>query len=1290
MLSHLGIEEGLSSARIYSVLEDSDGAMWFSSKSGIDRYNGLNIKNYKLSQTERYSDASGRIIKMVTGMRRQLYAYDNKGNILTYHQSLDRFLPALNLQSVVGPKTILNDICVDSKDNRWMALNHGLLKIDALGHKTWYLRHLFVTHVSALDDHILIATYQGVWLLDIVTSRCRRVIPGLLVQSSYYDKAAGKVWLGTFHQGIKVYDPLSWQESLLPALSLVPHTPVRSIKPLDAHTMLIGIDGAGVYACRRNGSEAWLLFNADEQTGSALHGNGIYDICVDRGGNIWMGSYSGGVDFAIPVNYMMEIIQHEYLNPQSLLNNSVNDILQTSDGTLWYATDRGVSICRGSDGRWIHTLSGKVALSLCTDRKGRVLAGTYGDGVFSISPNGVFRQEYSVAGGELKTDYVYSLYSDRDGDLWIGCLDGPLVHVGAHGIQHYPIQQVQTIAGMPDGRVAVGTSDGFYAVDKNRKTSAWHFRPTDFPGHDLNTYVQTLLFTGRHDVWVGTDGGGICHYNLATRSIRQITMTDGLPSNTVYSLEKDSRGRILASTDLGLALVSPGQVPQVININFVKGLEREYKRMSSERLSDGRFAFGSSSGAIIIDPRHIDRLDYHATLHISSITLAGLSNDEADHWHEKLHAMMLSGKIRLPYNRNTFVVHFESINYKYQHDILFQHRLEDYDHDWSKATNEPSAAYTNLLPGNYRFMVRTISRNDGRVLDQREVSIHVSQPWWNSLWAWGFYLLLAAAMVYFVWQYYRNRLQRKYFDDKISFFVNTAHDIRTPLSLILAPLDDIAQDPQLSNHSREYLDIARSNGNKLLNMVKQLLDFQKSDQKDTVLTLHEFPLSQLLHHQVERFRLLAAQKGISLNILDIPDGLSVWLDADMGDKIFDNILSNAVKYTPEGGKVTVEAWADDRHVHIRVTDTGIGIPRRAQKHIFQNFYRADNAVNLQETGSGLGLMLTRRLIQLHDGHLTFKSAEGRGTSFVISLRRHKPSGVTTEGTPTSAMQPTTPPHLPVTTNNHPSSIDESKDTILFVDDNDELRYYIRTSFSDQYNVVDVAGGTEALDYLKDGLCDIMISDVMMPGMQGDELCRRVKDDAELAWLPVILLTAKSGRDFMISGLEQGADDYITKPFDPAILRVKIDSLLQNRRRLSQYYLSQSIKLAQSEPHGDAMPIPGKPETQETQPEVNAADRDFVDRVTQTVLAHLSDSDFGIDELCREMAMSRTLFYGRLKSLTAQAPQDFIRIIRLERAATLIRQGKPVTEVAMSVGFVNAKHFSTVFKKHFGMPPSKFR
>ena len=542
---------------------------------------------------------------------------------------------------------------------------------------------------------------------------------------------------------------------------------------------------------------------------------------------------------------------------------------------------------------------------------------------------------------------------------------------------------------------------------------------------------------------------------------------------------------------------------------------------------------------------------------------------------------------------------------------------------------------------------------------------------------------------------------RKYYDEKINFFVNTAHNIRTPLSLVLAPLVDLSKDSLLSEKSRVFLDMAQRNGNKLLKMVTELLDFQKVEQSAEQVRLQDIELPMLLRLQLDKFALAAQEKHIQLCLETCPQQ-QIHSDVKMMDLILENLLSNAIKYTPQGGKVTLSASTEGKMALIHVCDTGIGIPKAEIKSIFKSFFRASNAVNSQEMGSGLGLMLTQKLVEKLEGKLSFVSEEGKGTTFCVKL----PLGnVTDSSVRLVEEKKKVADESSLAEDKHeetcqtvPSAVLQdagvSKDTLLFVDDNEDLCKYIRMTFGDSYQVVDVKSAEAALKYLKEGgVCDIVVSDVMMPGMHGDELCRSIKENKETSWLPVILLTAKAGRDFMIEGLGLGADDYIAKPFDTAILASKVASILKNRRRLSQYYMDRSLALVRGETASES----ASPEqivcsdSYENVEEavLNPQDQAFVDKATSLVLAHLSDTNFNIDRLCREMAMSRTLFYGRLKTLTGQSPQDFMRLIRLEQAAIFLKQGDSVLDVSVKAGFLNVKYFSTVFKKHFGVSPSKY-
>lgn len=1331
MVSNLNTDNGLSSSRVYSIVEAEDGAMWISTKRGVDRYNGQLVSNYTLATEMQYSDASGRNIKLTQDHHRQIYAYDNKGKVYIYNKVKDTFVLRCNLQKILGGSIVLNELLVDEKGNFWLAMDKGLycLSASADGKEIvrekakgrFILKNTYINHIQFVGQRLLIGTSKDVYCYSVATQKIAKKISGSSVVSSYHDVEGHHIWLGTFHEGVKVVDDRTWKpinSIAFHSLQNIPQIPVRSIISFDHQTILMAVDGAGIYAYDKLNKQTKLLLDTDGRPGNILKGNGLYTLCRDRFGDLWAGSYSGGVDLAIPMEHTLEYITHEYLNNQSLLDDCVNDVFQSRNGKIWYATDKGVSVYDSQTYSWHHGLYNKVALTICQTVDGRVLVGTYGNGVYQVNSDGTSMPAYSVSNGKLKSDYVFSLWSDSEGYLWIGCLDGDMAcfpsgknisrEVGKTAF-YLPVNEVQCITESKDKRsIAVGTSHGCYLIDKqNPMHPRRFFYPGQYPDKDINFFVNSMVYQNSSHVWIGTDGGGLYDYDLTTNKFRNYTTQESLPSNAVYGLIKGKNGKLWLSTDKGLAFIYQGKV---VNLNFFKGLEREYNRMSVACTSDGRMLFGSNDGVVALAPMFAKGLNYAAPLRIHRVEVEGV--ERTDQWNETLFEMLQEGTLQLHHHENTLIVSFESINYQYQHDIQYQYYLEGYDRNWSKLSSYQLARFVNLPPGNYVLYVKAIGRSNGRELGATSLKISIAQPWWNTWWAWIVYLCILTAILYFAWQYYKERLQRRYYDEKINFFVNTAHNIRTPLSLVLAPLVDLSKDSHLSEKSRVFLDMAQRNGNKLLKMVTELLDFQKVEQSAELVRLQDVELPMFLRLQVEKFIVAAQEKHIHLSLEACPQHL-VHTDVKMMDLILENLLSNAIKYTPEGGKVTLSASIEGKTAQILVSDTGIGIPKAEIKNIFKSFFRASNAVNSQEMGSGLGLMLTRQLVKKLGGKLTFVSEEGKGTTFHVVLPLGNSAASSTQ--PVEEVQ-----NVETIFSNHQDVHDEerksvassddqnsevSKDTLLFVDDNEDLRQYICMTFSDTYRVVDVESGDAALKYLEEGgECDIVVSDVMMPGMQGDVLCQRIKENKDTSWLPVILLTAKAGRNFMIEGLGLGADDYIAKPFDAAILASKIDSMLKNRHRLSQYYMERSLALvrgevsAKSNSSKQVMDLNAADEPIETiqasdekeeQAILNPQDQAFVEKATRLVLDNLSDTDFTIDRLCREMAMSRTLFYGKLKTLTGQGPQDFMRLIRLEQAAMFLKQGDSVLDVSVKAGFVNVKYFSTVFKKYFGVSPSKY-
>lgn len=1268
MTANINTAEGLSSARTYSVVEGRDGAIWIATKAGVDRYNGQTVKNYRLSESLRYCDASGLTIRLFHTPQGDLYAYDNKGHIYTYSPFLETFVLRYNLASLMGGSWIVNAAALDHRGTLWVATDRGLCRVCREGRASLLLRGHYLYDVESLSMGLTIGAADGVYLLR--GAQVRKVTSDAAVLSMYEDRARHLIWLGTFHDGVKVYRSDTFRPVPVVGLEAVPQMPVRALIVWDHRTLLFGIDGAGVYSYDFPTHKALPLLNTDGRPDNSLQGNGVYCLLRDHTGNLWIASYTGGIDLACPTGNDFSFVRHEYLNSQSLINNSVNDILMTPDGRLWYATDDGISIYDGKTGHWAHTLYNKVVLSLCALPSGTILAATYGNGVYAVN-GGEGRLIYGTALGNLKTNYVYSLLLDSRGGLWIGCLDGPLTHVTGSRREEYPIQEIQCMVESPDHRtVIVGTTHGCYRINETTGRQTRFFYPEQYPGAIYNYFVNALAFDGPDRLWIATDGGGLYCYHPSTRRVENLTTHQGLPSNVVSSLIWDDRHQLWMGTDRGLACLHGRTVGLV---NYVKGFECEYKRMAAAYLRGGRLAFGSCQGAVIINPRQILGLSYEAPLRITDIRVEGVPVDSA--WRVRFYPMFRRHELTLSHQENTLTVSFESINYRCRNDIEYQCFLEGYDHQWSALFPQQDVRFANLPPGDYTLHVKSVSKSSLQVLGEATLHITIHEPWWNTLWAWTAYLQLIGWLVYMGWDYYRGRLRQRYDREKIDFFINTTHNIRTPLTLVLAPLRDIAADDTLSARSRKFLQMARENGNRLMTMISGLLDFQKAD-----IGHHEdhpqlLSVSAILHEQQHRFDLVASEKGIQLTTESPDEDLLLMADKTILDLVFENLISNAIKYTPRGGTVLLRATAAAGRLSLAVCDTGIGIPRQDRRQLFSSFFRASNAD--KGKGYGLGLRITRQLVSRLGGELSWTSEEGRGTTFTVTLPLLSPHQATTET----------------------SGEEKGKDTLLFVDDNESLRQYMRMAFSPRYHVVTASDGEAALAYLRDSVCDIVVSDIMMPGIQGDELCRRIKENKDTAWLPVILLTAKSGKDFMIDGLHQGADDYIAKPFDADILAEKISSILANRRRLSDYYLRKSMEQARqtmkkrknaASPTSTSLADSGEDVSSSPSEPVDPKDQAFVAKATQLVLDHISDNTFTIDRLCREMAMSRTLFYGRLKTLTGQSPQDFIRLLRLERAATLLRDGVPVLDVSIRTGFVNAKYFSTVFKKHFGVSPSKYR
>ncbi|WP_408636512.1 response regulator [Phocaeicola paurosaccharolyticus] len=1286
-IRYLGYSEGLSNERVFSIVQDENDAVWIATKIGIDRYNGTSVKSYELQGSQNYGDMAGRRVYVLYDKRFGIWAYDNVGRIFNYSKENDSFVPVENLGESLRD-VILNNVHVDDHGTFWLGLNKGLYKRSKKGEITPVIKDIYVNDIISDGNTIYVGSSTAIIKVEGDGRKISTIHQGVDVQSIFLDKKRNELWIGTFNSGIFTLDMKTKEMYQLNSSEGDTQKPVRALTEYDGNTIIAGIDGGGLFTINKGERKIELLMNTQEKrSNSYLRGNGIYAVMKDHQDNLWIGSYTGGISIAIRLRYPISTLAHEKGNINSLANNNVNDIQQMDNGSVWYATDSGISICNSATERWKHILNGSVVITICKAGN-EVWVGTYGDGVYLLDREGNIKSHLTKQNNRLATNYIFSIREDMQHDIWLGGLDGELIMLEKRSMKmhRYDINWVQSIEIVSKDKIAVATVNGFFIIDKVTGKIKQYSTSQEYNRLNASAYIVSMLFNSDGTVWLGTEGGGINLYDMKKGNVKVITTKEGLPSNDIYSLQRDYKGRLWASTGKGLALIENNKVS---SLNYIGEIDKEYNKSSFSLLSDGKFAYGSTNGVIMISPDAITPTDYKAPLNFTDITIEYLDDDEQQIIKPEVREMLNDGNIQLSYGENSFEITFESINYRYQRDIQYQYILEGYEKSWSEPSSNGFVKYTNITPGTYKLKVRSIRRSDGHIISEKSVMIEVSQPWWNSIWAWVAYICIFASIVYIFLRFKNNQMQKQYDEDKIRFFINTAHDIRTPVTLIMSPLEDLCKETTLSDNVMYLLKLAHNNTRKLHELITKLLEFERVDTFRQHLKLNSISLNDLLAEEIAGFQALCDKKQLHLSLSLPDDEVYIVSDRSMLSMLLDNLISNASKYTMANGSVRVSLSFNNRRATISVEDTGIGIPKREQKKIFNGVFRAENAGNSKEIGTGFGLLQVKRIVRLLHGEIKFESEENRGSKFTITFRRtDEQPDAEDEITTVRCEREEETPEL----NSEKSIYHADTDTLLIVEDNDALRYYLRKTFENEYNVVDAADGEEAIAYLENNYPDIIVSDVMMPGIQGDKLCRMVKENQQTAGIPFVLLTAKSNHEAVVEGLKMGADDYIAKPFSSEILKLKIRTLIENRNRMRSYYMKSvlgQIEGTKAGESGDGEESQYDEEVEFNESELSQGDHDFLMNATDLVIKNIADTEFSINQLCMEMAMSRTLFYGRLKSLTGKAPQEFIRIIRLQRAADLLRQGKPVQEVAEETGFINTKYFSSLFKKQYGVQPSKY-
>lgn len=1307
---YIGVEDGLSNRRVYAIQKDQKGYMWFLTHDGIDRYNGKEFKQYKLMDGDEEVNSMMNLNWLYIDTKGTLWEIGKKGRVFCYDSQHDRFQLVYKLpeNEVKGRPIPISYGFIDTNNVVWLCNEDALYLYNTNTQKVVLIKNEIgesITDIAQIDPtHYFIGTDIGIHYATLsnntlMLNPCPKLDTlKIQINEVFYHQPSNKVFIGTFQRGMYVYD-LNKHEAMHLDAGLMDIS-INCIRSYYTDDILIATDGAGVYKMNTKTYDCIPYIIADYNRYNAMNGNTINDLYIDNEQRIWMANYPIGITVRNNRYSDYKWIKHSVGNPQSLINDQVNAIMEDKEGDLWFATNNGISLYLSKTNQWHNFFSvfnvgnpvkNNTFVSLCEVSPGVIWAGGYSSGIYQINKKDMSFDIFKpipFGGQNGRPDkYIRAIMKTSDGMIWSGgYYNLKEIDFANKEVRYIPgLNGITSIIEKDAEHMWIGTATGLYLLEK--KTGK--FQEIKMPVESY--YIYSLTQTPDSLLYIGTNNAGLLIYNHTKNTFEHFHRDNcALISNNIYTIIYDGKRDLFLSTENGLTCFNPIE-KTFHNWTKEQGLKTDHFNATSGILrKNGNFIFGSTDGAVEFSKNMTLPRDYDFKMMFSDLRLfyqTVYPKDEDSPLEQDIND---TKTLQLKYNQNIFSLQVSSINYDYPSLVLYSWKLEGFYDGWSRPGQENVIRFTNLSPGKYKLRVRAISNEDRRVvLEERTMDIIIEQPIWFSIWALLLYAIVIVSIASITLRIIILRKQRKVSDEKIRFFVNTAHDIRTPLTLIKAPLEELVDHENLTEGGRNNMNTALRNVNALLRLTTNLINFERADTYSGTLYVSEYELSTYMEETVNAFRPYADVKRINFTYESNFRYLNIWLDKDKMDSILKNIISNALKYTPDGGSVSIYAADTEDSWSIEVKDTGIGVPASEQKKLFKIHFRGSNAINSKVTGSGIGLLLVYKLVRLHKGKLNFSSTEGKGSTIKVTfpkgekhyrkaIRRPKPNTdrvvYTSSGVPANVPLPTSP-----STNGYEDTMLQANDKrskLLIEEDNDELREYLRKTLSDQYITQICSNGKMALIIVKEFQPDLIISDIMMPEMRGDELCKALKNDIDTSHIPIILLTALNNDKNVIEGLQVGADEYIVKPFNIGILRATITNLLTNRALLRRKYAD--LDLNDDEHDVECINCSSD------------LDWKFIATVKKHVEDNLDNPSFNVDVLCNLLNMSRTSFYNKIKALTDESPADYIRVIRLKRAAQLLKEQKySITEVAEMTGFSDAKYFREVFKKHFEVSPSHY-
>lgn len=1296
---HFSVENGLSSNTVRALIQDKQGFLWIGTDEGLNRYDGTSIQQYQYTQ----GGSNANYISTLYENDGKIWIGTDNG-VYKYTYRTDSFCP-FETTTVNHTKITANvtDIVRDHDGNFWFATNgQGVFRYQEGSEQLE--QHEFSSNLGVIHD-LLIDSENKVWAISNQGNthiyRLNKVEnkfePFLLTYGAgsqgqdsralvMFEDSESTFWLGTWECGLQKIDRYSGRATtyLHPSgKDGIMH--IHSIQAYDTHRLLIGSDDGLSLFDTLTGKHT--LFTEDETNPYSLSNRFVYPILKDREGGIWIGTYYGGVNYISPSTRPFESYSYSrFFN--SVGGNVIGRFCEDPFGQIWIASDDGGLSCFSPEKKhftnYMPDEQAKNSLSyhnihgLCMDGD-NLWIGTYSRGVnvFHL-PTRTFKTYTSSAQNvhTLDDNSAYAIYKDREERIWVASMSG--VNLYDREKDHFiRIKKFDALTIDIDqdtkGNLWFCTQGrGLFKYDAARQV--WkNYLYSEASGALSSNQVNCVLVDRKGEIWVGTMNG-LCKYKAADDAFEPVPLK--IPSQNICCIIEDQHAFWL-TTSKGLVRYIPGEDCRV----FTKsdGLRSDqFLPNAGLKTSEGKIYVGSVNGFNAFYPYQIKSNKVIPPVVITGLEVYNKKIRIGDPLLPK--APDHTDLLELSYKDNVFSLHYASLSYCTPEKNQYAYQLEGFDKEWNRVGSQNKATYTNLPAGTYRFKVKA-SNNDGVWNEEgTALKIVIHPPFYWSAYSKTFYFLLACVAFAFLIRFILRRTEKKHtaeinllnankekevHEAKIKFFTMIAHEVRTPVSLIIGPLEKIMNSSvALPPAVRDDLHIIDRNSQRLLSLINQLLDFRKVEQEGMQMKYVSQPVCQLLKSIADRFRPFTSQGGVQLETEYPKTDFVARIDTEAITKLVSNLLTNASKYTKDRILLSCYVRPEQHTFVIRVTDNGCGISKEEQQKIFKPFYQAmDN-----KPGTGIGLSIVQGIVKSHNGMIEVESEPGKGSSFIITLPLEQSEAVAGREE-TDRLNPTLPEGILSATLPRPSS--RNKPTMLIVDDNQEMLNFLSGSLSKTYHILTAEDGLEALEQLNGNEVTLIISDWMMPRMNGIEFCKAVRANPSTSHIPFILLTAKTDLPSKIEGMDGGADVYLEKPFSLQYLEACIKNLVDLRKLLRQKFSKMPLVPLNS--------IAGNP-----------ADDRFLTRMNEIIETNFANPELSVDFLSEKLCISRSSLFAKIKTLANITPNELIQVVRLKKAAALLA-GKQyrINEICYMVGFNNPSYFSKCFQKQFGMKPGEF-